>query len=268
MSAFLVAALSLSPCHRAWAKRAKAAPCRRVVILSPAAADVFNSLGAGQVVVGVTKSVALFPRARRVGSHIRPNVEIISSLKPDLLVVSSNRFFSEEMAQKVGCQVFHYNPVTCNGILKNILDIGRLLGREHQAEALVERLKGELASLRPISNHPTVLYEVMEHPYMVAGSRNIVADMVRLAGGLYLVSAKRKIVRLSYEKALSLSPQVYIYQVGPMNKNPLPPGERPFFKGMNARFVRVDELKFARPNTNTFDEILWLNRLFVKMDRQ
>ncbi len=240
----------------------------RIVILSPAAADIFEKLGAEPLVVGVTKSVHGFPKAKRVGSHIRPNLEIIASLKPDLIVLSSNRFFSQQMAKKVGGEVFYYNPTTCQEILNNILEIGSMVGKSRKARRMVAMLSFKLSKLKPLSYAPTVLYEVMSRPYMVAGKRNIVADMVNLAGGQYLVKIDKRLVRFSCEKAASMKPQVYIYQVGPMNKNPVPPQKRPYFKGMHSKFVKVNELTFARPNTKTFENVLWLNSLFYEMEKR
>jgi len=238
------------------------------VILSPAAADIFQRLGASDVVVGVTRNVEVFPGARKVGSHIHPNMEIIASLHPDLVVISSNRFFSQEMARRVGARVFQYNPATCQEILDEILRLGSLLGKEGRARALVSELEAKLSMVKPLGHRPTVVYEVMAHPYMVAGKKNIVADIVEKAGGRYLIGIKRKLVPFSYEKVVALAPQVYIWQVGPMNRNPLPPKRRAYLKTLKAHFVRVKELAFARPNTHAFDNVLWLNRLFLKLKEQ
>ena len=271
--ALVAAVLSVSPLMAAVTGKEKVETefppdYHRIVILSPAAADIFEKLGAESLVVGVTKSVEGFPKAKRVGSHIRPNLEIIASLKPDLIVLSSNRFFSKEMAKRVGGDIFYYNPATCQEILEKILQIGAMVGRNMRARQLATKLSFKLTKLKPLSHPPTVLYEVMSNPYMVAGKKSIVANMVELAGGRYLVNAPRKLVRFSYEKAVSLKPQVYLYQVGPMNKNPVPPQKRPYFKGLRSKFVKVDELSFARPNTKTFDNVLWLNSLFYKMEKR
>ena len=67
----------------------------RIVVLAPAAADIIEKLDAAELVVGKTRSVEEFPQATQVGSHIRPNLEIVTSLQPDLLIISSNKFFSE-----------------------------------------------------------------------------------------------------------------------------------------------------------------------------
>ncbi len=240
---------------------------RRVVVLSPAAADVLHRLGVDELVVGKTKSVKLFPKAVSVGSHIRPNVEIVASLKADLVIASSERFFSKSMAERVGADFYLYNPVTLEEILVHIKRLGSLLGRGDRAKKLCRELEDELKKVKPVTVKPRVIYEVMQRPYMVAGRKNIVADIIERAGGIYVVKAFRKLVRTSCERIRLLKPDVYVYQVGPMNKNPDPPRNRPCLKGIRFHQVKVNELAFARANTKSFYNVLWLNKLFHQWEQ-
>ncbi len=244
------------------------ASTERIVVLSPAAADVLHALGADKLVVGKTRNVKLFPKAVFVGSHIRPNVEIVASLRPTLIVASSERFFSKELAERFGAKFYLYDPYTLEGILRHIESLGKLLKREKEARLLVERLKRKLKHIRPLRVRPRVVYEVMQNPYLLAGSRNIVADIVEKAGGVYLIRQNRKFVRLSCERARLLRPDIYIYQVGPMNRNPVYPLKRPCFKGMDFEVLKVDELSFARANTKSFDNVIYLNRIFLNWERK
>ena len=100
-------------------------------------------------------------------------------------------------------------------------------------------------------------------PLLVAGSRHIVADIVNRAGGVLLPPDKRKLVRYNAEAILARQPDIYIYQVGPMNKNPQPPAERSCFSSLKAKFLQVDELQFSRPNTTSFDNVVKLNHYFA-----
>ncbi len=241
---------------------AEARGAQRIVLLAPAAGDILLRLGAEDLVVGVTRSLEEFPRARRVGSHIRPNLEIIRSLQPDLLVIASNRFFSEQMAAAVGAPVFTYQPHTLEEILQQITALAERLDRREAGRQLVARLRRKLAAIEAPATPPRVIYEVTAMPLMVAGRRHIVADIVARAGGILLAPGERKLVRFSPEAVLARRPDIYIYQVGPMNRNPLPPAERGPYRRLAARILRVDELQFARANTRSFDNVLMLNRFF------
>jgi iron complex transport system substrate-binding protein len=233
-----------------------------VVILSPAAADIFIKLGLEDKVVGVTKSIKEIKKAKRIGGHIKPNIELIRALNPDLIVISSNRFFTKEMEKMLDVKVFKYNPHTISDIFQSILEVGYLMNKEIEAEQLTERLRQKLTVIRHTIYKPTVVFESVYMPYTLAGKNNIVADIVKMAGGVYLINNKKKLVKFSIEKVVSLKPDVYIFQVVPMNKKPVHPSKRPEFKNMDSLYIEVDELSFSRANTNSIINAVNLNKLF------
>jgi len=235
---------------------------QRIVLLSPAAGDIIHKLTAEDLVVGVTRNVEGFASATQVGSHIRPNVEIIRSLDPDLLIISSNHFFSKEMADAVDTEVFYYNPHTLDEIVQQIGRLAARLGKRAEAEVLIARQWQKLEHLKSIEHCPKLVFEVTAVPLLVAGQRHIVSDIIKQAGGELIAPARRKLVRYNIEAILASQPDIYIYQVGPMNKNPQPPGKRDCFSRLAARFLRVDELQFSRANTNSFDNVVKLNNYF------
>ena len=240
----------------------------RVVLLAPAAADIIARLDAGALVVGKTRNVEEFPQATEIGSHIRPNLEIIASLKPDLLVISSNRFFSQEMAAKVGAKTFFYNPTSLEEILSQTGQLASLLGREGQGKRLIEAQRQKLTQVKPLKSTPKVIYEITATPLTIAGTGSILADLVKAAGGELVSGGERKLLRFNPEGVLALQPKVYIWQVGPMNQNPTPPAERGEYRLLKADYLKVDELQYSRANTASFDDVLELNRYFLHREVQ
>jgi iron complex transport system substrate-binding protein len=240
----------------------------RVILLAPAAADIMSKLGCDAQIVGKTKSVDEFPNAEKVGSHIRPNMELIMSLSPDLIIIPSNRFFTEEMMKQVGVPVAEYNPITLDEILDEITKLGFLMDKRAEAETLNSRLRSKIENIQMPEATPTVLYEVMQLPFSVAGQNSIVTDIIRKAGGQNIAESKNKIVRYSLEAAVEKNPDIYIYQVGPMNKNPEPPETRAIFKAMDSEYLMVDEKEFSRANSVSFDKVLELNRIFTEFAKR
>lgn len=239
----------------------------RIVVLAPAAADIILQLEAGALVVGKTRNVEEFPQATEVGSHIRPNLELITALQPDLLIISSNRFFSQEMAGAVGAAVFHYNPHSLEEILEQTGQLAERLGRQQQADRLSAALRQKLREVKPLKNAPRVLYEITEAPLTIAGTGHLLAAIVKAAGGELVSGGERKLLRFNPEGVLSLRPDVYIWQVGPMNQNPTPPAERGQYRLLKADYLQVEQLQYARANTNSFDNVLELNRYFLKREK-
>ncbi len=237
----------------------------RIVILYAAASPIVKALGVPEAhVVGVTRTDHEFPQAVRVGSHLRPNLELIKALKPDFIICGSKRAFPYEAARRFKARVFRYDPRSLEEILASIERLGHLLGREKEAKALAGKLSEKLRQVRPLPRRPGVVYEVMSVQLKVAGEKSIVSDIIWHAGGRNLVKVPKKHVQISPEKVLSLAPDFYIYQVGPMNRRPTPPKERPYFRALKSVVVKVDEKEFARPGLNAFDAVLELNKVFYE----
>jgi iron complex transport system substrate-binding protein len=245
--------LCLSPEAGPWSVAATAD--RRVVILAPAAADLLERLGAGESVVGVTNSVNNFLAAAKVGTHLSPGVEKIASLRPGLIIATSR--FNPELAERLGAELFVYEPKTLDEIVESARRLSRLLNREEQGRRLAGELESILASLVAPPNRPTALYETRSAPLSVAGGNTIIKDLLERAGLRYVHSANTGTMAAEY--LMANQPEYYFYQDGPMNRNPVPPAERPGWENFRACAWKVDEFDFARPNTGLFETARLLN---------
>ena len=230
----------------------------RVVILAPAAADVVSRLGAGDFVVGVTSSVEDFPAAESVGTHRQPEIEKIAALRPTLLIAA--RDFDPTLAERLGAELFIYDPADLAGITTAMRDLAARLGREKEGQTLAEYiavLLSQTDSAPP--RRPTVLYEVRAEPLSVAGSRTVIRDLLEKAGFEYAHKGSSGLISAEY--LLAHQPDYYIYQIGPMNKNPVPPNKRPGWENLKSHIWKVDELKFARPNIAMFETLVELSKV-------
>ncbi len=236
---------------------------KRIVVLAPAAGDILLQLGLEKQVVGKTRSLKEFPQALKVGSHIKPNVELIKGLNPDLLIISSNRFFSEQMSAAVGAETFVYNPQTLAEILQQIGSLAQLTRQTTAGNKLTQRLRRQLHGLQRLTTRPKVVYEISSMPLSVAGQHNIISDIIRVAGGTPLDFGTRKIIKLGQEAILAHQPDLYIYQVGPMNRNPTPPQERGAYQRLKSRYLKVDQLKWSRANSQSFARVVELNKILA-----
>jgi len=240
------------------------ASARRIVILAPAAGDILLKLGLEDQVVGKTRSLDEFPLALKVGSHIKPNVELIKGLLPDLLIISSNRFFSEQMSLAIGAETFVYDPKTLAEILQQTEELGSLTGRTSSAKELTRQLRQKMLGVQPAAQKSKVIYEISALPLSVAGQENIISDIIRTAGGVPVDYGRGKIIKLGSEAIVAAPPDLYIYQTGPMNQNPTPPQERSDYRLLACRYLQVDQLLWSRANSNSFDRVLELNAILTQ----
>ncbi len=238
----------------------------RIIVLYPAVTPILMKLGIAEKVVGTTRSDKAAIDAVKVGSHLRPNIELLNALQPDIILAGSKRAFPVEMKERVNAEVYYYNPPTLNNIIEEIKKLGNMFNRDAEANRLIDNLRANLKGIKALSWKPTVVYEVMADPLRVAGEKSIITSIIDTAGGRNLIEVNKKHAVVSIEEIIRINPDIYIYQIGPMNKKPVPPGERPQFRSLHANFTKVDQLSFARPGINAFDAAIKLNEIFLEME--
>lgn len=247
------------------------APAGRIVPLYAAFTDILEGMGLADRIAGRTKADhAPSPETPSVGTHMRPNMELVLGLRPDLALQMGGR---AEAAQSVATLRKHGIPTaffqvrTFADLFSAIGRIGTLTGAEDAASALVRSLRRRLDLLdntlkNAPSPRPGVFFEVRYPNLLGAGPDSLVTDIIRAAGGVNVLAAESstrtgRIVRLSEEELLRLNPDAYCVQTGPMNKNPALLADRPHFAALRAvslgRVLVVDEHIFSRPGPKAVD---------------
>ena len=172
---------------------------RRVVSLSPAVTEIMYALGAGNLLVGRTDFCAYPPEAETIpsiGGISNLNIEKILSLDPDLVISGSmvGKKVTEQMDQMGTPMVCVIEKPRFDALYDNIAAIGRLVGREHEADSLNELLRKRVDVLVTDSfdtdTHtnavtPKVYYVVGFGPAgnFTAGGNTFINDIIRMAGG-------------------------------------------------------------------------------------
>lgn len=237
------------------------APARRVVPLYGAFAEMLYAIGAGPVVAARTHADIYPPEIQQlpaVGTHMRPNVEMIIGLKPDLVVQSaSRRSATPETARlaDAGIPVVIFAPKDFEGIFSAMERLGTLTGRTEEARTRVDALRRRLDALRShcrqASYRPRLVFEIRAEPLAVAGLGGMPQALMDAVGAVNAVSLPEAIVQTSVENLLAMDPDVYIVQKGPMNPQPVPPHHRPHFEALRAvrsgQVFMVEEALYSRP---------------------
>jgi iron complex transport system substrate-binding protein len=192
----------------------------RLVSLAPSITETLFALGLGDHLVGNTDYCEYPPEARakpHVGSVLNPNLERIVALRPDLVLGSPevNRIETADRLERLGIPVYGVAAQTVEETLLSILDLGRLLDRETQANNLIAQLRGRMAAVEDRvagQRRPRVLFVVWYRPLMAAGSRTFVGDVIRRAGGISVSDdLSGEWPRLSLEEALRRDPEVILF---------------------------------------------------------
>ncbi len=235
-------------------------PAKRIVSLYGGITEIVCAVGACNQLVGVTKRDAWPVQVKnkpKIGTHMRPNLELILALKPELVLQGSSRPGSQMVVQKLkemGIKVAIFNPRDFPTLYSTIERVARLCGHEDEGRDLVEHMRKQLEAAEkkyPLEKRPRIVFEVSYPSLLFAGQKNIVNDIIRMAGAENIVKKDKKFVRFSLEQIIVDDPDVYIVQKGPMNRTNISPQKRPNFDAIRAvkagHVLVVDEFLFSRP---------------------
>ena len=242
-------------------------PARRIISLYGGYSEILFAMGLGNSLVARTRADR-FPSAilnkPSVGTHLRPNMELVLGLQPDLIIQAAGRKHGHEVIRQIqqsGFTVASFQPTSFEELFSVIRRLGTLTGSEEQADLLVKQLQDRLQRLRQrldqSERRPTVFFEVRYPNLLGAGQGSIVNDVILKAGGINCLPNEKKLVRINIETLIGYNPEVYVVQKGPMNKNPGEPKSRPNFQVIEAvqqgRVLVVDEYLFSRPGPRSVD---------------
>lgn len=256
-------------------------PARRIIALYGAFNEILLAMGLEDRIIARTAADAEIPELAHlpgIGTHMRPSLEMVAALGPDLVLQMGGRDEALESAhalRRLGVTVAVFHVASFDELFSCISRLGGLTGSEPEAARLVGALETRLADLAatldlPVTGdaRPTVFFELRYPGLIGAGSGAMVTDIIDRAGGRNVLASpqsRERVVRLGEEELLRLDPAVYLVQRGPMNKNPVPPGERPHYAALSAvregRTFIVDERLFSRPGPRSVDAAEALARI-------
>ncbi len=250
-----------------------AQPANRIVPLYGALTDTLLALGAGDAVAARTDADTAPELAHRpsIGTHMRPNVELLAGLGPDLVLQMGGRKDASLpllALERLGVSTAFFEPRDFEELFSVIQRIAVLCGREAQARELERSMRATLDKARGLAGElprPRVFYEVRYPNLLAAGQGSMVDALIHAAGGRNCLEGGERLVRLNEEELLRLDPEVCLTQQGPMNPVAVPFAERPHFRTLacvrSGRTFVVDEKRFSRPGPQSADAALELARL-------
>ncbi len=191
----------------------------RIVCLAPNLTEIVFALGQGERVVGATTYSTHPPAAAklpRVGSYVRPDLELIAALEPDLCLATKdgNPIGAVKRIESLGIPVFAVDPRNLDGLMEAITSLAGLLHAREQGRELVRGMQSRLTLVRErvsqARHAPRVFYQVGTGPIVGAGRGAFAHELIQAAGGRNVVTLNSAYPRLSMEEVVVLSPEVII----------------------------------------------------------
>ncbi len=194
-------------------------PAQRIVSLAPHVTETLFAAGAGDKVVGVVDYSDFPPQALslpRVGGYSKVDLEAVAALKPDLVIgwKSGNRNAHLDRLQALGIPVYLNEPRSLEAVAHSLSQFGRLAGTEATAEAAASRFRARHAALaaryRERSPVPT-FYQIWDRPLMTINDQHLIADVLRLCGGVNVFGGLAKLApTIGVEAVLAADPEAII----------------------------------------------------------
>jgi iron complex transport system substrate-binding protein len=192
---------------------------QRIISLAPNVTEILFALGLESRVAGVT-SYCDFPESakakEKVGDTLKPNLEKIISLKPDLVVVSTSSQL-ENLTQRLdqlAIPVYVTNPRSVRDVTASIRSLGDVTGMSDRARVLAGEMESRIDAVeRRVSGlpRPLVLYVLQLGPLITAGRDTFINDLINIAGGKSISGDETAdYPQFSRETAVARAPDVIV----------------------------------------------------------
>lgn len=199
---------------------------QRIVCLTTETVEVLYALGEQDRIVGISGYTVRPPQARKekpkVFAFTTGDIDKVLATQPDLVLTFSD--LQADIARdliKAGVPVYALNMRSVDDILGMVETVGRLVGAEGKAAALVASLEAQIAEARAIAaerlartgHRPRVYFEEWDEP-LISGLR-WVSDLIEIAGGenVFAERARSPLAadrRLSSDDVIAAAPEIII----------------------------------------------------------
>lgn len=194
-------------------------PAKRIISLAPNITESLFAAGAGNKIIGAV-SYSDYPEAAkkipRVGGYPKLDLEMIISLKPDLVIAwaSGNSSKQIEKLISLGLTVFMSEPRYPEDIAKTIQRFGTLAGTTDIALKSHNDFMQHYQLLKKrYSNKEKVkvFYQIWNKPLMTISGSHLISDIITLCGGENVFSNLKVLTpRISLESIIATKSEVIV----------------------------------------------------------
>ena len=195
---------------------------QRIVSTAPSITELLYALDLGGRVVGVDR-FSRYPadalKKPRIGDYAAPNLEVIASLRPDLVMIPTNPVQLRQRLEALNLRVLELNQEGIPALYESMRIVGQATGTAARAAQLAERIRGDLATIRERAAKlpkTRILFVAGRTPQrleglIVAGGASYLNEIIEIAGGENVFAdAKAAYPLVALEEILARNPDVII----------------------------------------------------------
>lgn len=161
----------------------------RIVVLDPATVEMIYMLGAEDKIVGVAnlERSKVWPEEKvakleSVGTFIKPSLERIITLKPDLVITSA--LTDDNLNNGLKSNNIEAKRIQANSIeeiFTNFMEVAKMLGKENEANKIIAEKRAKLEEIKKMAAiNKKGLFVMSASPLMVFGNDNLPNDIMKL----------------------------------------------------------------------------------------
>ncbi|MCC6538397.1 MAG: ABC transporter substrate-binding protein, partial [Bryobacterales bacterium] len=200
----------------------RAAPPQRIVSTGPAITETLYALGLGPNVVGVS-TFCHFPadaqKKTKVGTYLEPNLEVIASLKPDLVIVEKLPTRATSTLGRLGVRTLEVQFGDVAGIMRAMETIATAAGDAAAGRKLTASIRARLEAVR--QRHASAPRRSMTfivgraagrlEGIVVVGQGAHLNELIEIAGGRNVFAqSKMPYFKVSLEALGAADPEVIV----------------------------------------------------------
>ena len=248
------------------AKKGENKKYNRIVVLDPATVEMIYMLGAEDKIVGVAnlERSKVWPEEKvakleSVGTFIKPSLERIITLKPDLVITSA--LTDDNLNNGLKSNNIEAKRIQANSIeeiFTNFLEVAKMLGKENEANKIIAEKKAKLEEIKKIATgNKKGLFVMSASPLMVFGNDNLPNDIMKLLNikniaenqkGRNPIVTPEFIIKENPDMIITLLPNPsQIVATNPQLKN--------VNAIKNSKFIVVNSSQILRGSPRTIDQI-------------
>ena len=242
--------------------RAKANAPTRIASMAPASTSILLELGLADALVATddwSRKLAGVPEGLPSFDMMRPDVERLAAIAPDLLLVSTITQAGTGKdpfapLEAIGITVV-YLPASEDiaGIASDVMKIAALIGREKEGKDAVKRMNAAVDEIRKIARtipedkKRTVVFELESAPYIYSfGDGVYLNEILEAAGAVNAFKKERGWISVSAESVIAANPDVILTNVAsstdPVAEIVSRPGWGAIKAVKNAQVYRIDNM--------------------------
>lgn len=162
---------------------------QRIVSLSPTHTEILFAVGAGDQVVAVD-SMSNYPAESAAVltdiSAYEPNVEAISALEPDLVIIGDDFSGLAEQLSAIGVASWvSPAPLNLDEAYQQIIDLGKVVGHADEAQSLTQEMQGQIAGIVSeveLPASPASYYHELDDMYYTVTGNTFIGSIYELFG--------------------------------------------------------------------------------------